>query len=133
MKQWKIKQSDIALIDELSVKTGYSKIVISILLQKGINTPKLIEKFIHPRISDLYNPFLFADMEKAVKRIRLAIDKKEKILIYGDRDVDGITSTNIAYLYLKDLGADVRWYIPSDEGYGLHNELIERYKKEGVS
>ncbi|MFA5779446.1 MAG: single-stranded-DNA-specific exonuclease RecJ [Elusimicrobiota bacterium] len=132
MKQWKIKQSDITLIDELSAKTGYSKIVISILLQKGISTPKLIEKFIHPRISDLHNPFLFADMEKAVNRIRLAIDKKEKILIYGDRDVDGITSTNIAYLYLKDLGADVMWYIPSDEGYGLHNELIEKYKKEGV-
>ena len=78
MKQWKIKQSDIAVIDELSVKTGYSKIVISILLQKGLNAPQQIEKFIHPRISDLHNPFLFADMEKAVKRIRLAIDKKRK-------------------------------------------------------
>ncbi|MFH0948563.1 MAG: single-stranded-DNA-specific exonuclease RecJ [Elusimicrobiota bacterium] len=132
MKQWKIKQSDVASIDELSAKTGYSKIVTSIFLQKGLSTPNLIEKFVHPQIADLHNPFLFADMEKAVKRIRRAIENKEKILIYGDRDVDGITSTNIAYLYLKELSADVLWYIPSDEGYGLHNELIEKYKKEGV-
>ncbi|MFH1541206.1 MAG: single-stranded-DNA-specific exonuclease RecJ [Elusimicrobiota bacterium] len=132
MKQWKIKQSNIALIDELSAQTGYSKAIISILLQKGINTPRQIKKFIHPRVSDLHNPFLFVDMEKTVNRIRLAIDKKEKILIYGDNDVDGITSINIAYLYLKELGADVQWCIPSNEGYGLCNKLIEKYKKEEI-
>ncbi|MBN1385076.1 MAG: single-stranded-DNA-specific exonuclease RecJ [Elusimicrobia bacterium] len=132
MKKWKIQENNSIVINELCNQTGYSNILISLLVQKGIKTPHEIEKFINPRISDLYNPFLFNDMEKAVDRIKRAIKDKEKILIYGDRDVDGITSTNIAFLYLKELGADVLWYVPLDEGYGLHKSLIEKYHKEGV-
>ncbi|MEW6556182.1 MAG: single-stranded-DNA-specific exonuclease RecJ [Elusimicrobiota bacterium] len=133
MKKWEIKSVDKLLIDELAQKTGYSKILISILVQKGIKTVSELKKFIKPHLTDLYNPFLFKDMEKAVNRIRKAIDSREKILIYGDRDVDGITSTNIAVSYLTELNADVRWYIPSEEGYGLHKEIIEKYRNENVS
>lgn len=132
MKKWKIKKLDDAVIDELCNQTGYSRILVSLLVQKGMTAVHEIEKFINPRISDLYNPFLFNDMEKAVSRIRKAMDNKEKILIYGDRDVDGITSTSIAFLYLKELDADVLWYVPSDEGYGLHKSVIEKYHKENV-
>src|SRR3989339_1001467 len=132
MKQWNIKPSDESIIDELSAQTGYSKIFTSILVQRGFKTLREIKRFISPKISDLFNPFLFNDMEKAVDRIRTAIDKNEKILIYGDRDVDGITSTNIAFSYLKELNADVLWYIPAEEGYGLHNEFIKLYHEKGV-
>lgn len=132
MKKWNIKSFDDSTIEEICRKTGYSKIFASILAQRGFKTLREIKNFITPKISHLYNPFLFNDMEKAVDRIRKAIDNKEKILIYGDRDVDGITSTNIAYSYLRELNADVLWYIPTDEGYGLHNEFIKNYHEKGV-
>ncbi|MDD5687018.1 MAG: single-stranded-DNA-specific exonuclease RecJ [Elusimicrobia bacterium] len=132
MKQWKIKEFDDLLIEDLSQKTGYSKIFVSLLFQKGIKTPGNLKKYIHPKISDLYNPFLFNNMEKAVNRIRKAILKSEKILIYGDRDVDGVTSVSIVFLFLKELDANVIWYIPLDEGYGLSKKLIEKYHNENV-
>jgi len=132
IKKWKIKQRDNELVERLSRETGLSEVMVSLLIQKGISTPDEVEKFIRPRVSDLHNPFLFSDMAKAAARIRKALDGGEKILIYGDRDVDGISSVNLAVLYLKSLGADVCWYIPSQEGYGLHDNLIEKYHYSGV-
>jgi len=132
MKKWKIKQRDDKLVKKLAKEADLSEILISLLIQKGITTRRDVEKFIRPRVSDLHNPFLFNDMAKAVERIKSAIQDEEKILIYGDRDVDGISSVNLAVLYLKSLNINVDWYIPSDEGYGLHKNLIEKYSQAGV-
>ncbi|OGR87214.1 MAG: single-stranded-DNA-specific exonuclease RecJ [Elusimicrobia bacterium RIFCSPLOWO2_01_FULL_60_11] len=85
-----------------------------------------------PGLSDLHNAFLMPDMEKAVLRLRSAIDKKEKILIYGDSDVDGVTSIAILMRTLGNLGAAAEWVIPGAEGYGLHASILEKYRKEGV-
>lgn len=107
--------------------------VARVLVNRGINTLAEAEVFIDTEKGNLHNPFLLPDMDAAVKRIRLAVDKKEKILVYGDRDVDGITSICILIRTLRSIGADPFWYIPSDEGYGVHKMIIDRYSKLGVT
>ena len=90
--------------------------------------------FLNPDYSRLYNPFLLKDMDKAVNRILSALENKEKIIIYGDYDVDGITSTSILFLFLKENGAIVDYYIPNrmEEGYGLNLEAINKIKDKGT-
>lgn len=95
--------------------------IARLLLERGVKTPEEARKFFKPDLSHLHDPFLFADMEKAVARIKQAIEKEEKILIYGDYDVDGTTSTAILIMGLRELGAYVDFYIPNRliDGYGL--------------
>ena len=110
-------------------------IIAKILLQRGINTKTDIERFFNIDNTLLYDPFLMGGMEKAVKRIHSAILKKEKILIYGDYDADGVTSTAVLYKTLKMLGADFAYYIPNrfTEGYGLNNEAVIEAKKRNFN
>ncbi len=110
------------------------KDVLNILASRGITKKEDIINFIHPDIKNLSNPCLLADLEKACDRILLAIKRDEKICIYGDYDVDGITSTSILYLAFKKLGAKyVDFYIPiRDEGYGLNNEALDKIKQSGT-
>jgi single-stranded-DNA-specific exonuclease len=105
-----------------------------ILLNRGIDTLEKAKLFFRGKMENLYDPFLLADMEKAVNRIIKAILHKEKILIYGDYDVDGITSVSMLYLLLKQLGANVRFYIPHrvQEGYGISTTGIEEAAKEQI-
>ena len=85
--------------------------------------------------TSFHDPFLLNDMQKAVDRINLAVGQKEKIAVYGDYDVDGITSTYILFDYLKSLGADVTYYIPDriSEGYGMNCSAIDTLKLQGVT
>ncbi|MFP4697974.1 MAG: single-stranded-DNA-specific exonuclease RecJ [Eubacteriales bacterium] len=110
------------------------KPIAKILLNRGINNKEKMRRFLNPEIKHLHNPFLMKEMKQAVNRILIAIDKKEYITIYGDYDVDGITSTSILYLFLKELGAKVDYYIPDriEEGYGINNKALEAIKSQGT-
>lgn len=110
----------------------YSKDMLSILESRGITTEENIEKFINCNLSDLRNPFLLKDMEKAVDFILEKREKKETIWIYGDYDVDGITSTSLLYLAFSEIGIKTEYYIPlRDEGYGLNKHAIKEIKDNG--
>lgn len=109
------------------------KDILKILFSRGIKSPGEIRDFLNPKLENLQNPNKLYDVEKAVKIIREAIRKNINIWIYGDYDVDGITSTAILYLALKELGAEnVSYYIPiRDEGYGLNNDALKKIKDSG--
>lgn len=109
------------------------KDILKILFSRGIKSPGEIRDFLNPKLENLQNPNKLYDVEKAVKIIREAIWKNINIWIYGDYDVDGITSTAVLYLALKELGAEnVSYYIPiRDEGYGLNNDALKKIKDSG--
>ena len=85
----------------MSEELGISSILCQLLVRRGITTVEAAKKFFRPRIEDLHDPFLMNDMDKAVDRLNQAMGKKERILIYGDYDVDGITAVALVYKYLK--------------------------------
>ena len=105
----------------------------NILYSRGIDTAEKIKKFLNPNLSEIGNPYGFADMKKTVKKIEEAIKEQKNIWIYGDYDVDGITSTVVLYNALKELGAkNVNYYIPlREEGYGLNLKALQKIKEEG--
>lgn len=99
-----------------------------LLLSRGIDTVQKAEDFLNPQLHNLHDPFLMKDMDKAVARIKKAIDLQEKIVIYGDYDVDGMCATSILLETFKELGARADFYIPSrhEEGYGLNSSAVEK-------
>ena len=109
------------------------KDILKILFSRGIKSPGEIRDFLNPKLENLQNPNKLYDVEKSVKIIKEAIRKNINIWIYGDYDVDGITSTAVLYLALKELGAEnVSYYIPiRDEGYGLNNDALKKIKDSG--
>ncbi len=119
------------LASELNAPT----IIAQIMMRRGILTKQQARKFFRPSLEHLYDPYLMKDMSEAVERLRRAVLSDEEILIYGDYDVDGITSVSFLYLLLKELGAHVTYYIPDrqDEGYGLSEQGIEEAKQKNVS
>ncbi len=110
-------------------------VILQLLRKRGIVTPGQIHRYIHPDLNFMYNPMLLKDMDKAVVRIREALAKRELITVYGDYDVDGITSCCVIIKLLKKLGGHVDFYIPSrlHEGYGLSKEAIEKLHEQGTS
>mgnify|MGYP000051547906 CR=1 FL=1 len=129
--KWNIlPQPEPAKVEQLSSKFNFPKVLIKILLSRGYDTEDKIKRFIFPDVIYLENPFLFPDMVKAVEIVKKHIEQKNKILIWGDRDVDGITSVCLLLKTLKNYGADVVWYIPQTEGYGLHKNVLEKYINE---
>ena len=104
------------------------KDILKILSSRGIKSSKDIKNFLNPKLENIQSPYGLYDLEKAVREIEKAIKEKKNIWIYGDYDVDGITSTSVLYLALKELGADnVNYYIPvRDEGYGLNNYALKK-------
>lgn len=122
-------------VAEISKENGLNPITAKLLYNRGYKTPADVKKFFNNETNTLYDPFALIDMEKAVARIKRAVDGGEKILIYGDYDVDGVTAVSSLYLYLRNLGADVGYYIPSrdGEGYGVSNAAVERFAAEKVN
>jgi single-stranded-DNA-specific exonuclease len=114
-------------VNQLVEKYGFHPIVANLLIQRNISTPEAIASFFNPRIEDLHNPFLMKDMDKAVERIFLALENKEKILIYGDYDVDGTTAVSLVFDYLKKYSDTISTYIPDryTEGYGISFQGID--------
>ena len=121
-------------VNALSVLLNVHPIIAKILLKRGINNLEKAKKFFRSPLDNLYDPFLMKDMEKAVNRLRRAVLSEEQILIYGDYDVDGITSISFLYLLLKELGVKVIYYIPDRqlEGYGLSDKGIIFAKENNV-
>ena len=107
---------------------GLPERLLELLLDREIDTPEKIERYLHPKREDLVDPMLMQDMDKAVNVIRDAIEKHEEITVFGDYDVDGVTATAILLTYLRKQGAQVGFYIPDrhGEGYGLNIAAIEQ-------
>lgn len=108
--------------------------IVRILLARNLDDPDVIEKFLTPQLSDLFDPFLLSGMREAVDRLTIALQRREKIMVYGDYDVDGITSTALMFLVLNRLGADVDYYLPNRlvEGYGLSRDGIDQANAAGA-
>ena len=123
------------IVNSLKESLGVSELVATLLAQRGIETYKQAKKFFRPKLSDLYNPFLMKDMDKAVERLHRAISSNERILVYGDYDVDGTTAVSLMYLFLKEKCQNVEYYIPDryDEGYGVSYKGIDYAKINGFS
>jgi len=134
-KIWKIIESDESLIRDFSNKLNIDPIIAKLLINREVLDTDQASRFLKCSLSDLYDPFMLKDMDKAVSRIIKAIKNKEKILIHGDYDVDGITSVALVSKYLKSLKADVLWYIPNrlQEGYGLGESGVKYAKKNKTS
>ncbi len=134
-KKWESYKIDESLIEPLAKKHNISNLLAKILINRGIVEEERINKFLHPSLDDLNDPFLFDDMDKAIDRIIKAVSSGERITIYGDYDVDGITSTTILYKFLEEIDAKVDYYLPNriQEGYGLNNEAIDVICEKGTN
>lgn len=132
--RWMLRTTKID-VKSLAKKVGLNPITVKVMVNRGINTVDKINKFINTTFSQFHNPFLMKDMEKGVSIIKNAIEKGEKIMIYGDYDADGVTSTVILYKALKRCNGDVAYYIPDreNEGYGMCSERIEKIKEDGYN
>ncbi len=133
-KYTETEESKIA-VSEIAKVNNISEICASLIYNRGYKTPEEASKFIRFDDVVMHSPLLLKDVEKAVERIQRALDNNERIVIYGDYDVDGVTSVTMLYLYLKNLGAQVSYYIPNriGEGYGLSTEAIQLLSTYGVS
>ncbi|MCP9611696.1 single-stranded-DNA-specific exonuclease RecJ [Coprobacter tertius] len=111
------------LVRELSL----SPVLCELLVQRGVTSITEAKKFFHPQLSDLHDPFIMNDMDKAVERLDRAMGGKEKILIYGDYDVDGTTAVALVYKFLRNFYSNIDYYIPDryDEGYGISKKSID--------
>lgn len=119
---------------QLATEIGVSPILGQILIRRGIKTPRAAKRFFHPQLTDLHDPFEMKDMDKAVDRLNEAIGMKERILVYGDYDVDGCTAVTLVYKFLHEFYSNVRYYIPdrNEDGYGVSFKAIDRAANLGV-
>ncbi len=137
-QKWIYKpEPDEDVVDGLSSSLGFGTFESKLLVLRGIDNYEKAREFFKPKLEDIHNPFLMADMQKAVERIATAIENGEKIMVYGDYDVDGTTAVALMYLYLSKIVEKkyLDFYIPdrNSEGYGISNEGIEYAKNEGFS
>jgi single-stranded-DNA-specific exonuclease len=130
-----VRQPPAQEVQRLASALGISPSVASILITRGYDTPQLAREFLSATMEQQHDPFLFPDMDKAVHRLKQALDGGEKILIYGDYDVDGVTSTAMLMRWLKSLKADVTWHIPHriHDDYGVNEKAVRAAAREGVS
>ena len=134
-KTWNFYDLAEEKVEEIADKHNITKLLAKILINRGITEEKDIKMFLEPTRKDFHNPFLLPDMEKAVDRIIEAINKKEKVLIYGDYDVDGITSVTVLKKFLTERGLETGYYIPNrlTEGYGLNKEAIKNIASQNYT
>ena len=134
-KKWQIFEPDENKIEEIKSKYKVNQLLATILANRNILKEEDIRLFLNPTRNDFYNPFLITDMDIAVNRIIKAIENKENITIYGDYDVDGITSITVLKSFLNDIGVETNTYIPNRliEGYGLNKEAIDKISKKGCN
>ena len=134
-KTWNVQKIDKKKQSSFAKDLNVSPILAQILLNRGIQTKDQARRYLYDDVSKCFDPFLLKGMRKALKRTQKAIAAGEKIFIYGDYDVDGLSSTALLYFVLKDLGADVGCYIPHrvEEGYGLNKQACVSLKKQKAS
>ena len=133
-KTWCLRKYDEEKIEKIKSTYNVSDIMAKLLMSRNIQFQD-IDMFLNGTIDDLYDPYDIKDMEKIVDRIDVALKKHEKVCIYGDYDVDGITSITIMYKFLTKLGLDIMYYLPDRlvEGYGINNNALDEIKSQGVS
>ena len=126
------EQSQVA--KELAAKLCISPVLTSLLVKRGVTTECAAKRFFRPQLADLINPFVMKDMDIAVERLNDAMGRKERILVYGDYDVDGCTAVALVYKFLRQYYSNIDYYIPDryDEGYGVSNRGIDYAKQTGV-
>ncbi|MBQ2554865.1 MAG: single-stranded-DNA-specific exonuclease RecJ [Prevotella sp.] len=119
---------------ELAEKIGMNPILATLLIRRGITTESAAKRFFRPQLADLINPFLMKDMDVAVDRLNDAMGRKERILVYGDYDVDGCTAVALVYRFLQQFYSNIDYYIPDryDEGYGVSKKGIDYARDTGV-
>ena len=132
-KKWVYNNVDENEVTKIKEKYQISELLATILVGRNIVEDSKIKVFLEPTRKDFYDPFLLPDMEKAVERLIKAIDNNEKLMIYGDYDVDGITSISVLKKFLEDRGLKVGTHIPNrlDEGYGLNKDAINTIYEDG--
>ena len=132
-KRWVVKPQG---NPEAAAATGISPVLANLLVQRGIDTLEKAKKFFNPQLSDLHDPFLMKDMDKAVERVERAVRNREKIMVYGDYDVDGTTAVALVYKFLRQIGhKDLLFYIPDryTEGYGISTKGIDHAARKGAT
>ena len=134
-KKWELINVDESKAERIEKQFNVGKLVARVLATKNLKSDEEIEVFLSPRRGDFHDPFLMPDMEKAVDRVVKAIQNKEKVTIFGDYDVDGITSSSILHRFLKECGLETKIYIPNriTEGYGLNENAVRKIAEEGTS
>ena len=126
--KWNVMEpADSAKVDKLSAEVGIDRVLADLLVKRGVETFEQARSFFRPSLSDLHDPFLMKDMDAAVERLRKAITSGEKILVYGDYDVDGTTAVALVYSFIRRFTQAVDFYIPDryDEGYGVSYKGID--------
>ncbi|MDI6706223.1 MAG: single-stranded-DNA-specific exonuclease RecJ [Bacillota bacterium] len=133
-KRWICSYTDRNAVDSLAAEMGISPLIAAVLVNRGIKDAGQGMKYVNPDAQDLIDPFLLPDMEASVDRIMMALDKGERVCVYGDYDVDGITSVAVVVDTLRRLGIDADYYIPNrlDEGYGVNRQALEEIKAAGA-
>ncbi len=131
--KWVVATADPNQISILKRELGCSEIVARLLVNRGLSTPEAAAKFLQPSLDDLHDPFLMAGLPQAVERILQAVERREKILIYGDYDVDGMTAVVILRKTIELIGGEVSYHIPRRliDGYGMREDVIERAAADG--
>ena len=131
-KQWRFRDSDIDGSLALAAEVGVSPFAAQLLINRGIKTAAEAKAYLYPTFDELHSPFKLADMDKAVERIHTAIQRGEKICVYGDYDADGTTATALLRNTFRQMDVPADYYIPNrfDEGYGLSEDTIEKIQKE---
>lgn len=136
-KRWVVKpQGNPEVVAAMAAATGISPVLANLLVQRGIDTLEKAKKFFNPQLSDLHDPFLMKDMDKAVERVERAVRNREKIMVYGDYDVDGTTAVALVYKFLRQIGhKDLLFYIPDryTEGYGISTKGIDHAARKGAT
>ncbi len=134
-KRWTILQADQEKVNSLQQSLKIHPAICKILVQRNIETFEQAKDFFRPQLTDLHDPWLMKDMDKAVDRIVSAIENHEKILVYGDYDVDGTTSVACMYQFLRKLTFDLDFYIPHRyrEGYGVSKAGVDYAKDHGFT
>ena len=132
-KKWLLAADHNACAESMAGELGLSRLTTRVLAARGFDTRQKAQAFMTHSLEGIHDPFLLKDMDKAVAEIRRAIENKEKIAVYGDYDVDGVTATCIMIQYLKKMGADCTYYIPDrlEEGYGLNVAAIQSLYDDG--
>ncbi len=134
--RWRIKEkADLSTVDYLSQEINVNLTLANMLANRGVTDFQKAKEFFRPDLDKLHDPFLMQDMDKAVDRLILAISRDEKILVYGDYDVDGTTSVALFYGFLKEFYDHVGFYIPDryKEGYGISNKGVIYAADNGFS
>ena len=135
-RKWILKEPvDIGKVDRLSAELGIDSVLATLLVQRGVETFAQARSFFRPSLDGLHDPFMMNDMDKAVGRLHEAVTRGQKIMVYGDYDVDGTTAVALVYSYLRNLTPEVDFYIPDryDEGYGVSVKGIDYAASRDVS